>query len=208
MPPSRVVGAVTFGSLHKLEKLNAEVLDLWCELLHAVPDSRLLLARNTLRGATAEYWRGEFLRRGVERTRLLIAAPEPVAMGHMRLYGQIDVALDPFPWGGHTTACEALWMGVPTVTMLGQRYAGRMVASVLRTVGLPELIAETGAEYVRIAATLAADESRRGDMRASLRQQMLASPLCDGKGFVRDLEATYRQLWQRWRQAGISSPNS
>jgi predicted O-linked N-acetylglucosamine transferase (SPINDLY family) len=207
-PPSRIVGAVTFGSLHKLEKLNADVLDLWCELLHAVPDSRLLLARNTLRGATAEYWRGEFLRRGVERTRLLIAAPEPVAMGHMRLYGQIDVALDPFPWGGHTTACEALWMGVPTVTMLGQRYAGRMVASVLRTVGLPELIAETGAEYVRIAATLAADESRRGDMRASLRQQMLASPLCDGKGFVRDLEATYRQLWQRWRQAGISSPNS
>jgi protein O-GlcNAc transferase len=198
--PSRVTGAVTFGSLHKLEKLNPAVLDLWSAVLAEVPNSRLLLARNHLRGATAEYWRAEFVRRGIQPERVLIVAPEPVAMGHLRLYGRIDVAFDPFPWGGHTTACEALWMGVPTVTLLGERYAGRMVASVLGTVGLADLVAATPQDYRRIAATLAADVGRRVALRTGLRGQLLASPLCDGKAFTRGLEATYRQLWQRWCQ--------
>ena len=197
-PPSRAAGVVTFGSLHKLEKLNGAVLDLWCQLLRDVPNSRLLLARNHLRGATADYWRAEFVRRGVAEERLIVEAPEPVAMGHLRLYGRIDVALDPFPWGGHTTACEALWMGVPTVTLLGQRYAGRMVASVLRTVGLPELVAETPQQYRAIACALADDEGRRAVLRTGLRRQLLASPLCDGVAFTRGLEAAYRDLWRRW----------
>ena len=89
-------------------------------------------------------------------------------------------------------------MGVPTVTLLGERYAGRMVASVLQTVGLPELVAESADDYRRIAAALAADEGRRGELRATLRGRMLASPLCDGAAFTRGLEATYRQLWRRW----------
>jgi protein O-GlcNAc transferase len=119
-------------------------------------------------------------------------------MGHLRLYDRIDVALDCFPWGGHTTACEALWMGVPTVTLLGERYAGRMVASVLRTMGMADWIGESGAEYRRMALTLALDEGHRADLRSTLRERLLASPLSDGKSFTRGLEATYRQLWRRW----------
>jgi protein O-GlcNAc transferase len=197
-PPSRTAGRVTFGSLHKLDKLNGAVLDLWCALLRDVPDSRLLLARDDLRGATAEYFLEQFVRRGVAAERVIVEAPRAVAMGHLRLYDRIDVALDPFPWSGHTTACEALWMGVPTVTLQGQRYAGRMVASLLRTVGLPELVAETPQDYRRLAAALAADMERRAELRAGLRQQLLASPLCDGMGFTRGLEATYRDMWRRW----------
>jgi predicted O-linked N-acetylglucosamine transferase (SPINDLY family) len=204
-PPSRRSGFVTFGSLHKLEKLNGGVLDLWCELLRQLPGSRLLLARHHLRGATAEHWRGAFARRGVAPERVVVEAPAAVEMGHLRLYDRVDVALDPFPWGGHTTACEALWMGVPTVTLLGERYAGRMVASVLQTLGLPELVAATASDYRRIALELAVDEGRRAGWRKALRPRLLASPLCDGAAFTRGLEATYRRLWQRWCQA---RPNS
>jgi protein O-GlcNAc transferase len=197
-PPSRVAGAITFGSLHKLEKLNIGVIDLWSSILREVPNSRLLLARNHLRGATADYWQNEFVRRGIGAERVIVETAEALAMGHLCLYGRIDVALDPFPWGGHTTACEALWMGVPTITLLGERYAGRMVASVLQTVGLPELIAKTPEEYRRIAAMLASDEGQRVKLRSTVRQRMLDSPLCDGAAFTRGLEAAYRQLWQRW----------
>jgi protein O-GlcNAc transferase len=198
VPPSRRSGFVTFGSLHKLEKLNSRVLDLWCELLRDLPIARLLLARHHLRGGTADYWRGEFRQRGIAPDRLIIEAPAPVEMGHLRLYDRIDVALDCFPWGGHTTACEALWMGVPTVTLLGERYAGRMVASVLRAMEMSDWIAESGAEYRRIALALARDEGHRADLRITLRDRLLASPLCNGKAFTRGLEGTYRQLWRRW----------
>jgi predicted O-linked N-acetylglucosamine transferase (SPINDLY family) len=197
-PPSRRNGYVTFGSLHKLEKLNDRVLDLWCAVLAGVPGSRLLLARNYLRGDTADYWRGQFARRGVGPDRLLVEAPEAVDMGHLRAYARVDVALDPFPWGGHTTALEALWMGVPTVTLLGERYAGRMVASVLRHAGLGGWVARTPDEYRRVAAALAADEAGRAEMRAGLRGRLLASPLCDGAAFTRGLEDAYRALWRRW----------
>jgi predicted O-linked N-acetylglucosamine transferase (SPINDLY family) len=163
-----------------------------------VPGSRLLLARHVLRGAVADRWRAAFTARGIGEDRILIEVPRPVDMGHLRAYERIDVALDPFPWGGHTTACEALWMGVPTVTLLGERYAGRMVASVLKAVGLSELVARTPADYRRVAAALAADEGRRAELRSGLRQQLLASPLCDGPGFTRGLEAAYRDLWRRW----------
>ena len=194
------VGDLTFGSLHKLEKLNPEVLDLWCELLRDVPRSQLLLARDCLHGPTADFWRAEFVRRGIAPGRVHVEAPKAVALGHLHLYGRIDIALDPFPWGGHTTACEALWMGVPTITLLGERYAGRMVASVLRAVGLGELVAETPQQYRSIAIALADNEGRRSALRTSLRGRMLSSPLCDGKAFTRGLEDTYRQLWRRWCQ--------
>ena len=126
-------------------------------------------------------------------------------MRHLRTYERIDIALDPFPWGGHTTACEALWMGVPTVTLLGDRYAGRMVASVLRTVGLSELIAGSSADYRRIAAELAADEARRAKLWAELRHRLQASPLCDGVAFTRGLEEAYRAMWRRWCQGRKTS---
>jgi GT2 family glycosyltransferase len=191
-------GCLTFGALHKLEKLNEHVLDLWCAILADVPDSRLLLARNTLHGATAERVREAFARRRLAPERLVLERAVSQGMAHLRVYDRIDIALDAFPYGGHTTACEALWMGAPVVSLRGSRHAGRMVASVLTHAELPELVAETPEEYRRTAVALAGDRGRRGELRAGLRERLLASPLCDGAGFTRGLEETYRELWKRW----------
>jgi predicted O-linked N-acetylglucosamine transferase (SPINDLY family) len=189
---------VTFGALHKLEKLNDAVLDLWCRLLREVPASRLLVCRNTLYGGTAEGLRRRFAERGVAAERLLLRRVEPVGFQHLRVYQEIDIALDPFPWNGHTTACEALWMGVPVVALRGRTHAGRMTASVLTSVGLGELVADSPVDYCRVAAELAADRLRLAALRAGMRQRVQASPLCDGPGFVRGLEAAYRTVWRSW----------
>jgi predicted O-linked N-acetylglucosamine transferase (SPINDLY family) len=114
------------------------------------------------------------------------------------LYGEIDVLLDTFPWSGHATACEALWMGVPVLTLVGDRHAGRMVASVLTRLGLTDCIARTPDEFVGKAVELAADPNRLASLRSRLRETMRGSPLCDGAAFTRHLEAAYRALWQRW----------
>jgi predicted O-linked N-acetylglucosamine transferase (SPINDLY family) len=196
--PSRRLGAVTFGSLHKLDKLNDRVVDLWCQVLQDVHGARLLLGRNTLHGPTAGYWREQFMRRGIPAERVVVRRIEPFGMQHLRAYDEVDVLLDTFPWCGHTTACEALGMGVPVVTLRGDRHAGRMTASVLTGLGLTELIADSCEEYRRIAAQLARDVPRRAVLRGSLRGRMLASPLCDGAGFARNLESAYRQMWRRW----------
>jgi protein O-GlcNAc transferase len=120
--------------------------------------------------------------------------------GHLAIYEEIDILLDVFPWGGHATACEALWQGVPVVTLAGNRHASRMVASVLGSMGLSDLVADSAQEYVRVTTALAADAVRRELLRGSLRASMRMSPLCDGQGFTRGLERTYRDLWQCWLQ--------
>jgi predicted O-linked N-acetylglucosamine transferase (SPINDLY family) len=196
--PSRRLGAVTFASLHKLDKLNDRVVDLWCQVLQDVPGARLLLARNTLHGPTAGYWHEQFTCRGIPAERVVIRRVEPVGMQHLRAYDEVDILLDTFPWCGHTTAYEALWMGVPVVTLRGDRHAGRMTASVLTYLGLSEWIADTPDDYRRVAAELARSAARRAVWRGGLRAGLLASPLCDGPAFVRDLEAAYRRLWRRW----------
>jgi protein O-GlcNAc transferase len=196
--PSQKAGTLVFGSLHKLDKFNDGVVDVWSQVLGAVPDSRLLLCRNTLHGATADYWREQFNHRGLSADRVELRHVAPVGLQHLRVYDEIDVALDAFPWSGHTTACEALWMGVPVVTLRGRLCAGRMVASVLEAVGLNDLVAETPEEYVRIAAQLAQDAARRKDLRETLRLRMLRSPLCDRPGFTRALEDAYRGMWRTW----------
>jgi tetratricopeptide (TPR) repeat protein len=191
-----------------LEKLNDSVIDLWCQLLADVPASRLLLARNTLHGATAQRCRDRFAQRGLAPERLLLMRPDVVAMSHLRLYDQIDIALDAFPFSGHTTACDALWMGVPVITLRGSRHAGRLVASALTALGLSDLIAESPTDYRRIATALAADRARRATLRSELRHRMRTSPLCDAPALARNVETTYRALWRQWCAAPerVSSP--
>ena len=192
--PARVGGGFTFGALHNLAKLNDGVLDAWSRILQAVPGSRLLLFRNTLTAASQQRLRQEFARRGVAADRLDLRQQSLGNWGYLRVYHDIDLVLDAWPWSSHTTACEALWLGVPVLTLRGTRHAGRMCASILTRLGLSALIAETMPAYESLAVSMAGDLERLETLRRGLRPRMQASPLCDGRGLTRCLERAYREI--------------
>jgi protein O-GlcNAc transferase len=209
-PPMRTAGHVTFGSFNNFSKASPATLELWAQVLAAVPGSRLLLKARTmqtpsLRAVVA----ATFAKRGVSADRLQMEGWTPERSAHYRAYDRVDIALDPFPYNGTTTTCEALWMGVPVVALLGDRHAARIGASLLTAVGLPELVADTPAAYVEIAAGLAGDLERLQALRAGMRQRLLASPLCDGQGLALAIEAAYRAAWRNWcdaAHAGRAAP--
>jgi predicted O-linked N-acetylglucosamine transferase (SPINDLY family) len=126
----------------------------------------------------------------------------------LELHHEIDLALDPFPYNGGATSCHSLWMGVPFVTLAGDRYMARMGASLLHAVRLGELIAHTPEEYVVLAARLADDRSRLAGLRSSLRERLAASPLMDAPKFAGNVERAYRQMWQTWCERDRASPES
>lgn len=197
-PPVLATGSITFGSLHRFEKLNGDVLQLWARVLRGVAGSRLLVARGNIGEKVEQRLRAEFGRHGVAGERVVFQRVDHLRMQHLRAYHQIDIALDPFPWNGHTTACEALWMGVPVVALRGDRHSARMVASVHDCLGLTELIAETPEDYYRIAIALAGDLAQLSEYRRHLRTRLFESRLCDGESFTRGLEAAYRKMWHKW----------
>ena len=165
---------------------------------------------NTLRYLNRTGCQWAFLPHDLVPERLDLRRVSAVGGQHLRLYEEVDIALDSFPWSGHTTACEALGQGVPVVTLRGRLYAGRMVASVLSCVGLGELIADGPEAYGRIAAGLAADVPHLAALRAGLRERLSRSPPCDGAPFTQALEHVYRQMWQRWcdRQGSAHVPET
>jgi protein O-GlcNAc transferase len=195
--PALLRGHVTFGSKHKIEKLNPSVLALWARVLHAVPGSRMILYRRRL-GEVMDQVACGFADHGIGADRIDLRNRMPDGRHHLAVYEEIDVSLDAFPWTGPTTACDALWMGAPVVTWSGARHAARMVASVLASAGLDDWIGRSPDEYVAIAARLAADVPRLAEIRRGLRPRVAASALCDGPSFTRDLESAYRAMWQRW----------
>src|SRR5262249_51496636 len=134
--------------------------------------------------------------RGVPTERVELMAWLPGTAEHLALYHRVDIALDPFPYNGTTTTCEALWMGVPVITLRGHRHAGRVGASLLTQVGLTDLIANSIEEYVEIALALAGNSGRLDDLRRTLRSRMAASPLCDEGTFASKMEAAFRTMWQ------------
>lgn len=196
-PASTVNGAVTFGSLHHLARLNREVISLWAGIVRRVPGARLKILRDAVTDRTRARLTAWFADYGIEAERVDITNELPPG-GHLHACHGIDIALDTFPWSGHTTACEALWMGVPVVSLRGRRHAGRMVAGILSRVGLESLVAETREDYVDIAVELAADRRRRASLRRSLRDTMRGSVLCDGPGFAEAMEDAYRAMWRSW----------
>jgi predicted O-linked N-acetylglucosamine transferase (SPINDLY family) len=197
--PATAVGHITFGSLNNLAKVNEQVVELWARVLHAVPGAQLLLKGKALCDqATAGRFVEMFARHRIPADRLRLASWAATRAQHLTTYAQVDIALDPFPYNGTTTTCEALWMGVPVVALAGDRHAARVGVSILTHVGLREFIATTPDDYVRTAAGLAADRARLVALRASLRRRMADSPLCDGAAFTRDIEATYRAMWETW----------
>jgi predicted O-linked N-acetylglucosamine transferase (SPINDLY family) len=194
-PPSMASRLVTFASFNNTAKLNDAVITLWGRVLDAVPDSRLLLKWRSLGDAVLQARiRRNFTRQGIDGKRIQFdGASQHVDM--LRQYGEVDIALDPFPFCGGLTSCEALWMGVPIVTLAGSRPFSRQTHAILHAIGRPEWSAGSADEYVKIAARLSGDSQELGRVRRGLRQQMLASPLCDGPGFARSLERVYRALW-------------
>ncbi|MBF0284698.1 MAG: tetratricopeptide repeat protein [Magnetococcales bacterium] len=189
---------VVFGSFNNLAKLSDETTALWSELLHRVPGSRLLLKHRAFSSQETLQWhQARFAAHGIPPERLLLRDFIPDAAGHLALYDRIDVALDPLPYNGTTTTCEALWMGVPVVTLRGDRHAGRVGATLLTAVGCAEWVAGDAEEYLRLAATLAGERGGLRPSRRALRQRMADSPLMDGPGFARNLTEALERLTGR-----------
>jgi protein O-GlcNAc transferase len=206
-PPCLTTGAVTFGSFNNPAKLSAATCDAWAALLARLPQARLLLKGGWfVDAATRALYLARLTERGVAADRVELMPRVSGAAAHLSVYERVDVALDPFPYNGTTTTCEALWMGVPVVSLRGTRHAGRVGASLLTQAGLPELIADSAADYLDIAAALAADPARLNALRHTLRLRVAASPLCDGPGFARKMEAAYGAMWQHWCEAAGKTP--
>ena len=187
--------AVTFASLNKLSKNNPQVLMLWAKVLAAVPDSRLVLLAHE--GSHRERIGSLFESRGVARQRVRLESPR-ARMDYLRLYHQIDIALDPFPYGGITTTCDALWMGVPVITLPGTLPTSRAGFSLLSNLGLEHLAAKSPDEFVQTAGKLAGDLDLLAELRSTLRQHMSDSPIMNYPRFARHMESAYRAMWRHW----------
>jgi predicted O-linked N-acetylglucosamine transferase (SPINDLY family) len=197
-PPALTAGgAITFGCFNHIAKWNGALIGLWADGLRAVPQSRLLLKSRGLGDAeTAAGLRRQFELAGVTADRLELLSAELGVAEHLALYGRVDIALDSFPYTGATTTCEALWMGVPVVTLAGQTHVSRVGASLLAAAGGLGKVAQSGDEYVRLAQALAADLPGLVARRAEQRSIMAQSPLCNGLRFTRELEDSFRRGWQ------------
>jgi protein O-GlcNAc transferase len=192
-------GVFTFGSFNTAAKTTPEVLHLWKSVLDAVPNSRLLLKSGAFeRPAAAAAMRRRCADAGIALERVALAGWTATRDEHLLTYAQVDLALDPFPYNGTITTCDALWMGVPVLTMPGDRHAARVGASLMQAAGLSAFVAEGPDDYVARAVAFAADRGRLASLRSSMRDRLRGSALCDTRRFVVDLEAAYRDTWRRW----------
>lgn len=196
--PALAEGRLTFGSFNNLAKLNDEVVALWARLLQALPQARLFLKTPQLDDeALRARVRARFAAHGIAAERLLLEGRLPRAE-LLAAYRRVDIALDPFPYPGGTTSLEALWMGVPVLTRRSPRFVGHVGESILNTAGLAEWVARDDEDYLRRAVALAGDLPALAALRAALRPQLLASPLCDAPRFAGHLAAAWRGMWRDW----------
>jgi predicted O-linked N-acetylglucosamine transferase (SPINDLY family) len=193
--PAADSGRTTFGCLNNFCKVNEPMLRLWARVLLALPDSRLLIlsAAGSHRRQVCAVMEGS----GVASARVEFVEPRARKM-YLELYHQVDIALDTFPYNGHTTSLDALWMGVPVVSLAGKRPVSRAGLSQLSNLGLPELVAHSEDEYVEIATRLGSDRLRLAEMRRTLRARMEGSVLMDAPHFARKIEQAYRAMWRDW----------
>lgn len=194
-PPS---SPITFGSFNSIRKIGPAVVRTWSAILLATPGSRLLIkTRGISTPAAARAFRSAFAQAGVVPSRLELLDGVADKREHLNLYGRLHLALDTFPYNGTTTTCEALWMGVPVVTLRGSMHAGRVGASLLEASGMPELIADSTESFVSLASTLAQDAPRLAKTRAKA-LAFRTSPLCDASAFAPKFEAALRTMWRDW----------
>jgi predicted O-linked N-acetylglucosamine transferase (SPINDLY family) len=196
--PRKRNSGITFGSFSNSAKINQEVVSVWAKILHGVADSCLLLKSRSINSiANTELLMAMFEAEGINQSRLMLEGHSPHAELLAR-YNDVDIALDPFPYSGGLTTYEALWMGVPVITVPGETFASRHSLSHLSTIGLPELVARNRDDYVKLAVGLANDGSRLASLRAELREKMAGSPICDGEKFAADFATIMRDIWCNW----------
>jgi predicted O-linked N-acetylglucosamine transferase (SPINDLY family) len=200
MPPFVRNGHVTFGSFNQALKISQTVRRLWTEILERLPDSRLVVLGVEAGRAQSDLV-ADLAGAAVDRARITVL-PYASLQDYFEWFNSVDIALDTMPYSGGTTTCDALWMGVPVVTVPGTRPSSRSTASILSTAGLPEWIASSPEDYVRLAVDFARDEALLAGLRKSLRERLRQSPFMDEERFVRDLEAAYRQMWRKWCESG------
>ncbi len=194
---------VVFGCFNKVAKITEPMFALWAKILRAVPDSTLLLKASAFDSeSTRARIRRIMEKEGIGIERLDMRAHEPSHDAHLALYDRMTIALDTFPYHGTTTTCEALWMGVPVITLAGKTHASRVGVSLLSNVGLSDLVASSDEQYVQLAADLAKDPERITNLRRTLRQRMEKSPLMDAPRYARDTETAFRDMWKRWIHTG------
>lgn len=199
----------TFGSFNSHNKLSEATVETWAEILRKVGGSRLLLKSRALAdGAEREATAARFAALGVDPARLTLLGRTPTVADHLALYGDMDVALDPFPYNGTTTTMQALRMGVPVITLQGDRFISRVGASLLANAGLDDWIAPDVAGYVALAQTWAGDRAGLARLRDQLPGRMVATPMSDRDGFARDFGDMLVGMWRRWCLGADTSASS
>ena len=198
-PPCLKNGHITFGSFNNFSKVTDEMLTIWAHLLNKVPGSRLLLKSIGLSDPAITGQIQERLRQsGLPMERVELSGPKGSTAEHLAAYSVIDIALDTAPYNGTTTTCEALWMGVPVITLIGNRHAARVSASLLQAAGHSEWIGGTVEEYVDIARTLAGDSERLSTLRKGLHNDLARSSLLDQSGKALEFGTALRGCWTAW----------
>jgi predicted O-linked N-acetylglucosamine transferase (SPINDLY family) len=197
--PSSTRGHITFGSFNNLLKITEETARLWAGALKAVPGSRLAVKTLQLKDPGSRDHLLKMLEAaGLDRSRIDIIDPRGKFAEHLAEYANIDIALDTFPYHGTTTTCEAMWMGVPAVTLEGTVHRARVGVSLNSAVGLTSLIAKNESDFAAKAAAIAADTTALAEIRAGFRDRLLKSPLGDGKAYVQRFVNAMQGMWEEY----------
>jgi predicted O-linked N-acetylglucosamine transferase (SPINDLY family) len=197
--PALTNGFITIGSFNNFAKITPHVMRVWIEIMNRVPGSRLLLKNRSLDNPRLKQLiLDELCKHGADAKRVDLRSPDILPMDHLNGYNLLDIALDSFPYNGTTTTCEALWMGVPVITLAGNNHVSRVGVSQMTNLGLPELIARDTNNYVNTAVALANDMPRLASLRATMRERLKNSPLMNVTRFTKNLEEAYEVIWKKF----------
>jgi protein O-GlcNAc transferase len=199
-------GKIVFGTFNEAPKFSPSAVRLWCEILKRIPEAELVIkCRPFGEHKTKEFMLENLAKYGIQENRVKLLGFIPSNTGHISTYDVMDVALDPFPYNGTTTSCEAMWMGVPFITREGDRHCARVGMSLLKSVGLDDWIAYSDEEYVEKAVMVSKNPDKLWEVKRTLRQKMQESALCDSKGFAKKFCTALRTMWEKWCHDKISS---
>jgi len=191
---------ITFGSFNNPGKINNEVIALWTNILNEITDSRLMLKYRGVfdNPKLNQAWLERFSANGIAPERIILRGGKGDSRNHLASYNEVDIALDPFPFNGATTTVEALWMGVPVISLMGDHFISRAAGSILHHAGHGNLAVPTPADYVELARDLAGNPARLKSLRENLRQDIQNSPLCNAPAYALSIEAAFRDMWKKW----------